>query len=128
MRQDRGGDKRGADEPSEARTLKSWEQEVDVPEVILVPTRDVCRTVRGDRPSQRCLADNTAGADFTFTDRAVSDSSCGSETRRATERNSRASALCLFVWVFVVLFFCFYNDISLASVPQKRQFVVLLFI
>lgn len=42
MRQDRRGDKRGADEPSEARTVKSWEQEVDVPEVILVPTRGVC--------------------------------------------------------------------------------------
>lgn len=33
VRQDRRGDKRGADEPSEARTVKSWEQ-VDVPEVI----------------------------------------------------------------------------------------------
>lgn len=81
MRQDRRGDKRGADEPSEARTVKSWEQEVDVPEVILVPTRGVCRTVRGDPPSHR--------RGFTFTDRAVSegqshrravDSSCGLET------------------------------------------------
>lgn len=67
VREDRRGDKRGADEPREARTVKSWEQEVDAPEVIWVPTRGVCRTVRGDRPSRR---DNIERG-FTFAERGV---------------------------------------------------------
>lgn len=51
-RQDRRSDTRGADEPNEARTAKSWEQ-VDAPEGDLVPLWDVCGAVRHARTPSR---------------------------------------------------------------------------
>lgn len=90
MRQDRRGDKRGADEPNEARTAKSWEQ-VERTGGDSAPNRGVCRTVRRrDTESERqssgerifftsshrrwCLRDSEARA------HRRGKSSCGLET------------------------------------------------